>query len=94
MGEIEYTTSFQENSFDSFYSTVASSQEGYTFKVTSSTKGTSIIKGFKTTVSQIIEGTFSCKTYKDNNPSESLELKDGKFRIELFSFYNKPLTLQ
>ena len=61
-----------------FYNSVYGSQSGSTLIITGSTEEVSLGQKIKT-----IWGTFSCKVYKDDNPSVMVQITNGTFKIML-----------
>lgn len=65
-----------------YYNTYGGSQAGSYFEITSSVPYNETFAGY-TFVSQEIEGNFSLTLYNQNDPSDTVEITEGKFKITL-----------
>jgi len=69
---------------DKFYSTLYGSQNGSSMKITKITRSVMPGGSLKTV---IVSGTFNCKLYDGNNPSDFKTITNGKFCITCQSYY-------
>jgi hypothetical protein len=66
------------------YSTSYGSQSGSSMTITNTTRSVMPGGDLKT---EIVRGTFKCKLYNRNNPSEMISINNGKFCIRCQSYY-------
>lgn len=90
-GNYSYSTSDSEYgvgfgyspSEDNFFNTLGGSQSGSTFSIQSSEEANIFVAGNLFEAGQTIEGTFSCTIYNESNPSETIAITDGSFRLRV-----------
>ncbi|HEX8561917.1 MAG TPA: hypothetical protein VF676_02950 [Flavobacterium sp.] len=64
-----------------FYTSKGGSQSGSALAVTNSTQGT--VNGLKT---MTVTGTFSCKLYNTDDPTDVIDVTNGKYKLILSEF--------
>lgn len=69
-----------------FYNSLGDNQAGNSFEITSSTNFNQIFGSQVLSISQLIEGTFSYTLYNTENPSDVIEITEGKFKLYV-NFY-------
>ncbi len=68
---------------DAYYVSYGGDQSDSTFKITSTTENNDYLLNTLVTQRQIVEGEFSAKVYNINDPSDVLEITEGRFKISV-----------
>ena len=66
-----------------YFSSQYGAQTGASFEITSSTEANNAFGKF-----QLLEGTVSCTLYNEDDNSQTLELENGTFKLDVASYFN------
>ena len=68
---------------DGYFNSQYGTQTGASFEITSSTETNNTFGKF-----QLLEGTVNCTLYKEDDNSQSIELENGTFKLDVASYFN------
>lgn len=68
---------------DGYFSSQYGPQSGATFEITASTETNNAFGLF-----QLLEGTVNCTLYNEDDNSQTLELENGTFKLDVASYFN------
>ncbi|NQY04889.1 MAG: hypothetical protein HRT68_01495 [Flavobacteriaceae bacterium] len=77
---VDFNFSYVANG-NTYYTSSDGDQTGSTFNITSSEEFNFLLLGDLYSFNQIVTGTFSCTLYNANDPSDTLEVTNGTFRL-------------